>query len=493
MENTKPSSARYLGYVRVSSNDQARGTSLIEQRSYIERYAVQKAYGLEDIYEESESAAKTGRGKFDEMIRRLKEEKLRGLIFHKVDRSARNPRDQALLWDLIQEGYEMHFVAEGISTVDPVGRHMMYMLWALASGYSENLRAEILKGQHGRLKQGKLPWHLPLGYERGMDCTAVPDKKRAPLIRMLFQEYAAGLHSIRTLTQRAKEVGLVNKVGANLGKNAIEAMLKQTFYYGVITHSKTGAYKGEHEPIVSKSTFERVQYFLKKRGFKRKYSHAYVFGNLVACPNCGSMLKAMTSTKRHKNRHKWKYYYCRNKECFVTSFKESDLEQQAIAELKKIELGKDEVEAFAQAVREHRVRAEGDKLKQLQAVDLNLKNVQSRLDGLFGLLADDKIDAETHKKMRLVLINKQLELQETKRDIEQGELKRVEQLETLGKLLKSPSIAFRMANTINRRRLVTAMVENCHLTQKGLVFIWKKPFDVIAKRSIPETSGDGGN
>lgn len=486
--NTKQSSNKYLGYVRVSSRDQSRGTSLEEQKSYIEKYAIQKGFVLEKFYGEVESASKVGRGRFDDMIKDLREGEYAGIVFHKTDRSARNPKDQALLYDLMLEGYELHFVAEGISTFEPVGRNMMYMLWGMASGYSENLRAEINKGIQGRLNQGRMPWHLPIGYKRAMDCRAIPDEASAPLVRQLFKEYAAGIHSIRTLTQRAKEIGLTNRGGKPINKNGIEAILRQTFYYGMISH-KRGTYKGEHEPIISKAVFDKVSYFRKKRGFKRKYSHAYVFGNLIACPSCGTMLKAMTSTKNHK----WKYYYCRNKLCPVITFKESELETQAIHQLKQIELTDTEMRAFTQAVREFGVRAEDERLKQIHALDLQIKNVEARLDSLVGLLADEKIDADTHKKMRIVLINKQLELQESRRDIENNSERRLEQVRDIGKLLKRPSIAFQCANTLNRRRLVTAIVENCHLSPNGLVFIWKKPFDIIAKRPIPQSGGGAGN
>jgi DNA invertase Pin-like site-specific DNA recombinase len=148
---------KYLAYIRVSSKDQARGTSLDEQKSYIQNYAFHRQLEVVQYYGETESASKSGREIFENMISRLKRESLAGIIFHKVDRSARNPKDQALLYDLMLNGYTLHFVAETLSTDDPVGRNMMYIMWGMASGYSENLRSEINKGLLGRLKQGKLP------------------------------------------------------------------------------------------------------------------------------------------------------------------------------------------------------------------------------------------------------------------------------------------------------------------------------------------------
>lgn len=193
------SQQKYLAYVRVSSKDQARGTSLDEQKSYIQNYAFHRQLEVVDYYGEAESASKAGREIFEEMISRLERESLTGIIFHKVDRSARNPKDQALLYDLMLKGYILHFVAEGLSTADPVGRNMMYIMWGMASGYSENLRSEINKGQLGRLKQGKLPHPAPLGYKKADDCESVIDPLKAPLVKRLLKDYATGKYSVEAL------------------------------------------------------------------------------------------------------------------------------------------------------------------------------------------------------------------------------------------------------------------------------------------------------
>jgi site-specific DNA recombinase len=202
----------FLAYVRVSSKDQSRGTSLDEQKAQVLRYANSKGYNITKFYGEIESASKMGRSEFKDLIDQLKREKLAGIIFPKIDRSSRNPKDSADLYQLMLEGYQLDFASEGISTDNSTGRHMMYIMWGLASGYSENLRAEINKGILGRLKQGRLPSPPPLGYYRvkdksgNGDCISHLDPAKAPLLKRMFQEYATGKYTVEDMVKRTKEV-----------------------------------------------------------------------------------------------------------------------------------------------------------------------------------------------------------------------------------------------------------------------------------------------
>jgi site-specific DNA recombinase len=117
------SSKKYFSYVRVSTQRQGQnGTSLIEQLSAIENYA--RRYNLNIIkqYEERETAAKTGRPVFLDMLKALKQNKAHGIIVHKIDRSARNLKDWAELGTLIDLGLEVPFANESLDLNSRGGR-----------------------------------------------------------------------------------------------------------------------------------------------------------------------------------------------------------------------------------------------------------------------------------------------------------------------------------------------------------------------------------
>lgn len=478
---------KFLGYIRVSSKDQSRGTSLEEQKAIILRYAQMKNLLIVKFFGEIESASKMGRTEFKEMIDCMKKEKLAGICFAKTDRSSRNPADSFRLYELMMQGFQLHFATEGFSTNDPMGRNMMYIMWGLASGYSENLRSEINKGILGRLKQGRYPGPVPLGYKKAPDCKAVLDPQKAPLVKRMFQEYATGKYSIEAMKKLTKEFGLTNRNGRYLGINPIHGMLRETFYYGLITH-KRGTFQGEHPPLITKALFDKVQFMLHDRGFKIEHHHKYIFQGLMNCYVCGKKLKAMTAKRELR------YYLCRNRPCGIKTISEKILEDQFVEKLKELEFSPEESEGFKKAVLSFRRTAERSKDEQVKALNLELSAIDSRLSELLQKYIDQKIDDETYSKTREALLNRQIEHKEARTALEATDEKAFEEMEELLKLLKNPSMAYRKStDPINQRRLVMSMVANLELNGKILIVKWKKHFDLIARRPKVNIGGDAGS
>lgn len=103
------------------------------------------------------------------MIKELKKDKnIRGVIFHTVDRSAKNPYDQAKLFKLKEDGYELHFATERMDSTSNSFMGTIYVKWGIASMFSEELKVHTKKGIMGRLHEGKFPGRAPFGYlDRG--------------------------------------------------------------------------------------------------------------------------------------------------------------------------------------------------------------------------------------------------------------------------------------------------------------------------------------
>src|SRR5579862_9403612 len=156
---------QYFGYTRVSTAKQGeQGVSLQEQRDAISRYAVRFGLEVSQWFEERETAAKQGRPMFSQMLRLLRNGKSRGVIIHKIDRSARNLKDWADLGEMIDAGLEVHFANEALDLHSRGGRLSADIQAVVAADYIRNLREETIKGFYGRLKQGLYPLAAPIGY-----------------------------------------------------------------------------------------------------------------------------------------------------------------------------------------------------------------------------------------------------------------------------------------------------------------------------------------
>jgi DNA invertase Pin-like site-specific DNA recombinase len=136
----------YLAYVRVSTAKQEQGASLDAQRDAIARYAATRGLEIGQWYEEIETAARSGRKVFNTVVKRLSYGVTAGLILHKIDRSARNLKDRALLGELIDRGIDVHFARDSLDLRSRGGRLSADIQAVVAADYVRNLREESLKG-----------------------------------------------------------------------------------------------------------------------------------------------------------------------------------------------------------------------------------------------------------------------------------------------------------------------------------------------------------
>lgn len=201
---------KYYSYIRVSTQRQGQfGTSLTEQKSAIERYAQKFNLTISRHFEERETAAKSGRPVFLEMLKSLRRRKANGVIIHKIDRSARNLKDWADLQSLTDSGIEIHFASESLDLNSRGGRLSADIQAVVASDYIRNLREETIKGIYGRLKQGLYPFPAVIGYlDAGKGNPKKIDKLQAPLIKQAFELYSKGNIGLIALSDLMYEKGL---------------------------------------------------------------------------------------------------------------------------------------------------------------------------------------------------------------------------------------------------------------------------------------------
>src|SRR5207237_5642599 len=177
-----------FAYARVSTPRQGeKGVSLPEQRDAITRYADRHALEIVRWFEEQESASKKGRPAFNQMLRLLRLRVARGVVIHKIDRSARNLEDWNDIGKLVDAGVDVHFATESIDLKTTAGRLSADIQAVVAAHYSRNLREEVKKGLYGRLKQGFYPLRAPVGYlDHGSAKSKTPDPVQASLIKTVF-------------------------------------------------------------------------------------------------------------------------------------------------------------------------------------------------------------------------------------------------------------------------------------------------------------------
>jgi site-specific DNA recombinase len=218
----------YYAYTRVSTAKQGEhGSSLHEQRDAIANFATRHGLHISGWFEERETAAKIGRREFTSMVAALKRGKASGVIFHKIDRSARNLKDWTAVQDLADVGIDVRFTQESINLGSNEGKLTGDFLAVISSHYIRNLREEVRKGIRGRLKQGLYPFKAFTGYlDQGGGRPKTPDPERAPFIRLAFELYSTGKFSIQTLSDELYERGFRGNSGKKIGVNRLAEILR---------------------------------------------------------------------------------------------------------------------------------------------------------------------------------------------------------------------------------------------------------------------------
>ncbi len=389
-------------YARVSSKEQeAEGFSVDAQLRLLRAYALEQQVDVVREFTEAETAKQSGRRAFGEMLRFLEANPGHVILVEKVDRLYRNFADYVKVDHL---GVELHFVKDGMvigegSKSQDKFMHGIRVL--MAKNYVDNLSEEIRKGLNEKAAQGIYPTHAPLGYLNAQEPGTkrkiiVPDPARAHLVRDLFQEYATGNHSIRSLTVLARARELTSKKGLPLPKSAIEQILNHPAYCGLIRWRGIESV-GIHEPLITKETWDHVQAIMRGRcttsGFGSKN---FTYQGMVIC-SCG---KLMTGELK---KGKYIYYHCtgeKRETCGRPYVSERVLDKAFEELLKTITVPHDILGWISEGLREadkDRHRRAGSRKHKIQS---EVSTIKSRLERLYLDKLEGEITVEFYKETK---------------------------------------------------------------------------------------------
>ncbi|HWY90679.1 MAG TPA: recombinase family protein [Solirubrobacteraceae bacterium] len=151
---------------------------------------------------------------------------------------------------------------------------------------------------------GGTPFKPPIGYlpkrtlVGNQDIrTVIVDKERAPFIQEAFDLYATGNWTTRSLAKHLESRGLRSrptpKQGArSLPATAIQKLLKNPYYIGVVVYCGRRVPDGRHERLIDPDTFDHVQALLASRSVAgdRPHKHQHYLRGTLYCAICGGRL-----------------------------------------------------------------------------------------------------------------------------------------------------------------------------------------------------------
>ncbi len=203
---------KVIGYVRVSTEDQAReGISLEAQQARVEAYCIAKGWELLGVEADSASAKDMNRPGLQRCLQQLNAETVEALIIYKLDRLTRSVVDLNTLVALM----ERHHVAlvsieESLDATTPTGRLMMNLL-ASVSQWEREIIGERTKAAMGYLKARHRVYSRPVYGYNNTDGTLHANEEEQAVIEqakkwrakgMTYRRIAASLNADGVPTKR---------------------------------------------------------------------------------------------------------------------------------------------------------------------------------------------------------------------------------------------------------------------------------------------------
>jgi len=309
-------------WARVFSKDQRDGYSLDAQLRVTRNKAQREGWKIVREFVVAESAKRGAeRQIFNEMYRWVKSnarrEKINVILSHKLDRVCRNMRDAVRLQELEDVcGVKLAFVDNQFGP-GAAGALSFNVMAAVAQYYSDNLRAEVLKGMDERVRQGLPLGSASYGYMYDKQDENEPVKlhpQHSVTVVRIFELYATGSYTFKTLADTlAKEGHVYHKNRPRFHRTALSYILNNRFYLGeLVRHGNT--YPGKFKPLIHRQLFQMCQDLLTGKNRRTGKPIIPYGGGLFRCAYCGRAMVGEKIRRRYRNGrvNEYIYYKCAN-------------------------------------------------------------------------------------------------------------------------------------------------------------------------------------
>ncbi|MDD5507944.1 MAG: recombinase family protein [Bacteroidales bacterium] len=384
-------------WIRVSTEDQAKGESPEHHEARARMYAEVKNWEVVEIYHLEAVSGKTvlHHPEAERMIKDIKSGKITGLIFSKIARLARNTRELLQIADIFRDyNADLISLQESIDTSTPAGRFFYTLISAMAQWEREEIAERVSASVPIRAKLGKsLGGQAPYGYNWKDKKLIINDQEAS--IRNLMYDLFLTHKRKKTVANILNESGYRTRNNERFSDTTVKRLLEDPIAKGLrrVNYTEsTGDKKhwkmkakeewvfNEVPPIISEEKWETVNAILLDQSKSRKQplnKKTHLFTGFVIC-GCGSKMYLPS------NNLKYVCQNCKNK------IPQDDLEEIFHQQLTDYIITDENIQLYIEA-NETLIKNKEDILRTLRK---ETEKIQAKLDNLLDLHQKKEIPTE---------------------------------------------------------------------------------------------------
>lgn len=348
---------------------------------------------------------------FQRMLRDCERGVFQAVICWKMDRFARNRYDSAMYkYKLKRNGVRIFYAKESIPE-GPEGIILESVMEGYAEYYSENLSQNVKRGYYDSALELKTLGQTVLGLRKGPDGRFEIDPATAPIVRRIFEEYAAGERA-KDIYTRLNDEGYRTSRGGLFNKNSLRRILQNEKYVGVYEFRDIRVEDGI-PAIVDRELFDRCQGMVEKhhRAPAADRATSFLLTAKLFCGHCGEPMTGDGGTGR--SGRVYNYYTCNGRrvhKCQKERASKEWIEQLVVDELVDLIHSDDFVNEVADKCMEFQQREKDQSA--LRALEARQKENEKAIQNMLAAIEAGIITPSTKSRL--------MELEAERGQIEKG-------------------------------------------------------------------------
>ena len=307
-------------YRRISTDPRLQQWSLAAQTEALQDVARLRGWTVVADFKDEESGSHISRPGLQALLDAMAEGKIKRVLVVDQDRISRL---DPIEWELVKRSFR----ESGCQLVTPSGdvdfddedQELVSDVWNLFARHQRRkIKKATMRGRAEAFRNGRWLTKAPFGYRRSSG-RLVPDTALAPIVRSIFERYAAGESASGIATDMERR-GVVRPQGGHWDTRRVSTILRNPAYKGW-TVCQFPAERIEapdtHPAIVPAGLWARCNEVADRRKNESRFYLCHdedtLLSGILYCTDCSHLLAHRRMSTKRPNGKRYEYVYYRHR------------------------------------------------------------------------------------------------------------------------------------------------------------------------------------